>query len=774
MNHAWKICRAFGSCLSKGMLSFLLASGPLAFAGEETMAAASKRVVSPYKAAFRGLSKTTPIKTSVDGPLLGNGDMGVCLSEIMMKKEDGKNHQVANGPRFWLCKNDLWKLAHDFNSGPSGPRVFGGIDVKFPNLEGGSETEQNLYDAVTVSRWAGDKSGAGVEVRSWVAASENMLVVELSASGGDVDVEVNLWVQEGDNSEVAKSTGSGPQWATRKFARDVEIETEAACAMKTLGATAPGFKLKAGQTVTILAAMQSRFKTPTPLENVRKRIDAMDQAALAELKKKHAAWWHRFWAESLVEIGDPVLEQRYYLSNYVMACASRDPEFPPPIFGTWNTTDGPGWEGDYHLNYNHMAPFYGLYSSNHIEQADPYHAPLMDFRPRAQWYAKNACDIRGVIYPVGIGPKGIETTLGYPDTGYARPVDFAKGGLFYSQKSNGAYALVNVAMRWRLTYDKDYARKLYPLVRDVADFWEDYLKFEDGRYVIRNDSIHERSQPGDFNPIVSLALVRNALELAIDMSSELAIDAGRHQKWRHILDHLSGWSYQELSLPRSRDEDPGVVKPKVRVFRYTEKGTAWWRNNTLGIQHIYPAGAIGLDSPPEELEVARNTLDVRNGWFDGNGMNSFYPAAVRVGYDPEVILRKLREVVAKVGAPNGFIKGNPHGIENCSTFPNTINEMLCMSHKGVLRLFPVWPKDKDARFATLRAWGAFLVSAELKGGVVRDVEIHSEKGRVCTVVNPWPGRSVTVTHGDGKTETISGARFAIPTQTGENLRIDPQ
>ena len=97
-----------------------------------------------------------------------------------------------------------------------------------------------------------------------------------------------------------------------------------------------------------------------------------------------------------------------------------------------------------------------------------------------------------------------------------------------------------------------------------------------------------------------------------------------------------------------------------------------------------------------------------------------------------------------------------------------------MSHKGVLRLFPVWPKDKDARFATLRAWGAFLVSAELKGGVVRDVEIHSEKGRVCTVVNPWPGRSVTVTHGDGKTETISGARFAIPTQTGENLRIDPQ
>lgn len=760
--------------ISMGMLWLLLASGSLALGGEETMVAVSKRVISPYKAVFRGLSKTMPIKTSVDGPLLGNGDMGVCLSEIMVRKEGGRAHQVANGPRFWLSKNDFWKLARDFNIGPSGPRVFGGIDVKFPNLRGGSETEQSLYDAVTVSRWAGDKSGAGVEVRSWVAASENMLVVELTASGRDVDVEVNLWVQEGNNSEVAKSTGSGPQWATRKFAKDVVIETEVACAMKMLGAAAPGFKLKVGQPVTILAAMQSRFKTPNPLENVRKRIDGMDQAALAGLKKKHAAWWQAFWVRSFVEIGDPVLEQRYYLSNYVMASASRDPKFPPGLFGPWITTDAPGWMGDYHLNYNHMAPFYGLYSSNHIEQADPYHAPLMDFRPRAQWYAKNAYNVRGVIYPVGIGPKGIETTLGYPDTGYARPVDFAKGGLFYSQKSNAAYALVNVAMRWYLTYDRDYARQLYPLVRDVADFWEDYLKLEDGRYVIENDSIHERSRPGDFNSIVSLGLVRNALELAIDMSSELGIDADRHPKWRHILGHLSGWSYQELSLPRARDEDPGIVKPKVKVFRYTKRGTAWWRNNTLAIQHIYPAGAIGLDSPPEELEVARNTLDVRNGWFDGNGTNSFYPAAVRVGYDPEVILAKLREVVAKLGAPNGFLKRNPHGIENCSTLPNTINEMLLMSHKGVLRLFPVWPKDKDARFATLRARGAFLVSAELKDGVVRHVEIHSEKGRACTLINPWPGRSVTVTRGNGKTETISGPRLAIHTQTGEHLLILPQ
>ena len=750
------------------LLALFLATAPFAFADGESLVDGSKRVVSPHMAVFRGLSMSTPIKTSVDGPLLGNGDMGVCLSEITTKGEDKKVRQTANGPRFWLCKNDFWKLAHDFKTGPSGPRVFGGIDVKFPELQGGSNTEQHFHDAVTVSKWA------DVEVRSWVTASENMLVLELSSTGKDVAVDISLWVQEGDNSDVTKGEENGTMWATRKFARNVEIPTEVACAMKLIGVEARQFTLKAGHPVTVVAAMQSKFKSATPLEHVRKRTGGMNATSLAELKNRHAAWWRDFWAKSYVEIGDPILEQRYYLSNYVMACASRDPDFPPPLFGTWNTTDIPGWEGDYHLNYNHMAPFYALYSSNHIEQADPYHAPILDFLPRAQWYAKNAQNIRGAYFPVGIGPKGIEVTRNYPDDGYARPPHFEKEGLFYHQRSNGAYCLVNVAMRWHATYDKNYARKLYPLVRDIADFWEDYLKFEDGRYVIYRDSIHERSNNGnDFNSMVSLALVRNALELAIDMGRELGVDANRHEKWRNILDHLSGWTYQELALPRLPTEDRSVEKPKVKVFRYTEKGTAWWRNNTLAIQHIYPAGAIGLDSSAEELQVSRNTIDVRNGWFDGNGMNSLYPAAVRVGYDPKVILAKLREMIATKAATNGFIKSNPHGCENCSIVPNTINEMLCMSHKGVVRLFPVWPREMDARFAQLRAWGAFLICAELKNGVVRNVEVFSEMGRPCTMVNPWPGSRVILSRADNKKQTLSGERFTFETTLGEKLRLLP-
>ncbi|MBL7133825.1 MAG: hypothetical protein ISS78_06985, partial [Phycisphaerae bacterium] len=272
------------------------------------------------------------------------------------------------------------------------------------------------------------------------------------------------------------------------------------------------------------------------------------------------------------------------------------------------------------------------------------------------------------------------------------------------------------------------------------------------------DSVHEGSG-ADFNSIVSLGLVRNTFELAADMSKSLGVDAGRQEKWRHILKNLSGFATQE--------------KDGVTVFRYTEKGTAWWGGNTLGIQHIYPAGAIGLDSDPKLLEVSRNTIRVMSRWFDGNGMNSFYAAAVRAGYDPEIILQKLREMIEKVGDTNGFTRGNVHGVENCSIVPNAINEMLCMGHQNVLRVFPVWPKDKNARFMSIRVWGAFLVSGELKGGKVLYVKIHSEKGRDCTLVNPWQQQEVDVYLAGKKVETLKGDRFVMKTKAGQTVVLGP-
>jgi len=565
-------------------------------------------------------------------------------------------------------------------------------------------------------------------------------------------------------------------WAVREFKRDVDIATKTAAAMKIVGADDTLFTLEPGKKVTLVLSMASQFKHEDPLEYVKESLAKIDDKAIGCLWQKHQRWWDEYLVRSWIDIGDPVLEEHYYQSLCMLGAASRDPEFPPGIFGTWVTGDKPSWTGAYTLNYNHYAPFYGLYSANRIEQADPQDAPLLAFRPRGRWYAENVTNTRGVLFPVGCGVLGMGTRTN-PEGRWKGSVYEEKGGLFLMQRSNASYSLVNFAQRWRTTYDLDYAKKVYPFVKEVAEFWEDYLKFEDGRYIDQGDAIHECSG-WDVNPILALGLIRNVMDLAVDMSSELGVDLDRHEKWEHIQNNLSGFITQEID--------------GKEVFRYTEKGKNWWANNTLGIQHIYPANAIGIDSDERLLEISRNTLDVMGRWHDSNGSNSFFPAAVRVGFDPEVIYANLIKY-AKFTYPNGFMTGNPHGIENYSTVPNTINMMLCMSHvpvgnaylqgqgrdeirkrpESVIRLFAVWPKEKDAKFKNIRTWGAFLVSSMLKDEEVEYVKVVSEQGRDCTVVNPWPGKKVLLYRNGRKAETLEGERLIFKTSKGEKLVLGP-
>ena len=575
-------------------------------------------------------------------------------------------------------------------------------------------------------------------------------------TGAPVDVETKLWAAPGRGSKEELGRKGAILWATKGFAEDVKIPTSAACAMKLLGADEPTFKLQPGRKVTIAVAMQSSFDAKVPLAAAQAMALGLNAEKAGILLEQHLQWWREFWAKSLVEIGDPFLEKTYYASNYTLGSALRDPEFPTGLFGLWVTHDDPRWAGDYHLNFDYQSQFYALYKCNLLEQANTYHAPILAFMDRGKWYAKEILNVRGVYYCVGIGAKGIDTCRrGDTSNGV-----YERGGCFLGQKSNAAYSVVPMSMHWYHTYDKGYAKTVYPFVVEVANFWEDYLKFENGRYVIYNDAIHENihtGAKGDFNALASLGLVRNVFETALDMSKELGVDAARREKWRHILKHLSKFPTQE--------------KDGKTVFRYTEKGTAWHGSNSLGIQHIYPAGAIGLDSDPKLLEISRNTVTALGRWSNDNGENSLYPAAVRVGYDPATILEKLTMLWSTSRKrPNGL----PDTTEQCSTCPNTINEMLCMSHRQVLRVFPVWPKNRDARFWNLRAEGAFLVSSAMKGGTVQYVNIHSEKGRDCTVVNPWPGKQVDVYCDGKKVETLKGDRFVMKTKPGQTVVLGPQ
>ena len=905
-------------------------------------------IANRYHAHWNSPPKRTPADHSVDGPLMGNGDLKVALGGPPEEQ------------RFYLAKNDLWRLQSGY--GNSSPVGFGHFSVRIPALEGASySVTQRWADPHTVGSF--EKDGTTVHMRSVVAATSNMMFIELEVEGEAVEVETTLQLANGRGSKSETGTTDDIFWGSREFLTDVDIPTGASVAwsirgeqsspatiqlpatttashhvnigreqhgggrwgfcgiidelnwfdqalavseigklaqsvsrakphfhltmnkpaqgatavasvdgkvsrawqfdgkkqsyydigklqvpispttiscwiniaeaspeanyilscgewnqgislglsggklrfavngkfiesdvlvtnkwthiagrwdgselsvfvngdqVKSSGAPAAQisrkFHLRPGHPVFLVISMASLMNGNDHQKRAAQNVAQLDQNSHLELMAAHADWWQNYWTKSWIDIGESEIEKSYYRSLYHMGACSRNSDFPPGIFG-WVTTDKPHWHGDYHLNYNHMAPFYALYGANRVQQADPQDAPLLAFQERGAWYAEHITKTRGVLFPVGIGPLGIETTLNA--TNYANGPNAEQGGLFFQQRSNSAYSLVNIAQRWRTTYDLAYGKKVYPLVRSVAEFWEDYLQFEKGRYFITGDAIHEGSGQ-DKNPILSLGLIRNSLDLAIDLSSELSVDRANRSKWEHIMSHLSSWSTQQ--------------KDGLEVFRYTEKGTPWWGGNTLGIQHIYPGNSLGLASDPKWIQVAHNTIKVMGRWHDSNGSNSFFPAAVRVGYDPDIILKELT-TYAKNVYPNGFEIGNPHGIENFSTTPNTLQEMLCMSHVPVgtgdkrvtslIRVFPVWPRNQGAIFSDLRAWGAFLVSSKLENGTVTFVKILSERGRNCSVLNPWPGQEVEVV-GRDKTQVLTGQILNFPTLVDETIWLRPR
>jgi len=400
------------------------------------------------------------------------------------------------------------------------------------------------------------------------------------------------------------------------------------------------------------------------------------------------------------------------------------------------------WNGDYTLNYNYEAPFYAAFPTNHVELADSFDQPILDWLPNTQALAaKNGWG--GAYYRVHIGPL----PNGSGDTSE------------WNQKFNGAFAASVMIAHWNATRDVAYAGHIYETLKQLATFWQGYLRKDVARWVIDNDAQHEGNPNPQMNGVMSLGFVRCLLQGTIDVATALNVDAPLRDVWKERLANLSAF--------------PTFQMNGKTVFRYTEVGLDWNGGNAIGIQHIYPANQIGLGSDPTVLATARNMVDAMARWNDDNGTNTFYPAAARVGHDPSDILTHLASWVSGHSYPNLHIHTNGGGIENLNTVPSTLGEMLLQSFQGKLRVFANWPATADARFGDLRAWGAFLVSSQIKAGAVQYVRIASERGGSVVLVNPWPGQKLHVYRNGNDAGSVGGVEVAIPTAKGDVVSVAP-
>lgn len=447
------------------------------------------------------------------------------------------------------------------------------------------------------------------------------------------------------------------------------------------------------------------------------------------------------------------------------------------------------WQGDYHTNYNYEAPWWGCYSSNHIELTEPYDNPILAYMPRGMSNAQKLLRCHGVYYPVGIGPKGFPTTM-YPldekkmmKSYGIKDVGLEGGEMFCGQRSNAVFLTANMFQRFYHTYDKAYAIKVYPFIRAVADFWGDYLTFENGQYNSYNDNFWEVGpwtqnwradmKTGDTNNTATLGLLKMFYKGIIDMSTFLNVDKDKVAQWKNISDHL-------YPLP--------VVKRNNSVrLKATEKGTSSGNEKrtppgfgrVMAYTWVFPAGVAGIRTDSSFADILKKEVarwDTNPGgdpaWDNlGNGFETYFTTAVRVGYPPEKIIKKLKERFAKKAMANLWIPQSGGLAETLSAVPSCINEMLLQGYEGMIRVFPAWPAAMDASFEKLRTHGAFIVSAEKKNGVVNFIKILSEKGRACTIENPWNKKMTISSNGKIIKPAINGNDYTFLTKAGATYMI---
>ena len=475
----------------------------------------NQEYVARYKAVFTQPPQKIPTPLVPDGPVAGNGDVGIVIG--------GKPEFQT----FYISKVDFWKAKRGYPEG--GVCLPGGLNISVPELKDASFYAEQVIATGTIKE-VFKKDGIELQFSTFIPSGDNSVIIEMSNKGSkELSVNLDLWAKTGLESKNSSGEEGEIYWVSRSFdSTDLDWPTHIVMAMKTIGAEGNNFYLKPGKKASVIVSACTNHDSPDYKATAIRNANQTTEKRIKELRVANNTWWKNFWAESLVEIGDTTVEKYYYGSQYLLASCSRNRNFPPGLWGNTLTMDATfeAWEGDYHSNYNHEAPWWGSYSSNHIALTEVYDQPILDYIPEGRKHAREFLNADGVYYPLGFGPKGFCTSM-YPLTSekmmkyYHVPDTNIEGGyMFGGQRNNGAFLTANMFMRFYSTYDTAYARKVYPYLKEIAGFWEGFLSYENGRHVVRNDNHAELGawwgnkpwreylKSEDINPSMTLGMLK--------------------------------------------------------------------------------------------------------------------------------------------------------------------------------------------------------------------------------------------------------------------------
>ncbi|UCF37011.1 MAG: hypothetical protein JSU96_19805 [Acidobacteriota bacterium] len=477
-------------------------------------------------------------------------------------------------------------------------------------------------------------------------------------------------------------------------------------------------------------SIASTFESPNPQVMVRNRVSAALEQGWDALHFSHSEWWSRFWKASSVALPNPQLERLWFLEQYKFGSASRRGAPPISLQAVWTADNGglPPWKGDYHHDLNTELSYWPCYTGNHLEEGLAYLDWLWDTRQEGIDWTSRFFKMPGLNVPMTADLMGRQI-----------------GGWRQYTHSATTAAWLSQHFYWHWKYSKDHeflSSRAYPYLKEASIFLEAFTDGQDehGKRTFPLSSSPEinDNRPSAWFPKATnydVSLSRWLFAAAAELAAELGLNEEEH-RWRKVL----------AELPELAAGDEGLLVAPGYPLQSSHR-------HFSHLMAIHPLGMIDPSNGSEEAGLISSSLHnletLGSDWWTGYSFSwlANLQARARNGEKAEEALEiftrafTLRSSFHCNGdqSGEGFSRFTyrPFTLEGNFAAAAGIQEMLLQSHGDTILVFPAIPEAwEDVAFSTLRAQGAFLVSASRSKGQVDRIEILSERGGKLRIAVP--------------------------------------
>ncbi len=444
----------------------------------------------------------------------------------------------------------------------------------------------------------------------------------------------------------------------------------------------------------------------------------------------------------------------FNFARYLMISGSRQGTQPLNFQGIWNEEMNPYCGGRFELNVNTQMDYWIAESCNLSE----CHEPLFDLLERV-------CESGKETAKEMYGCNGFVAHTATDIWGDTAPQGNKVPSAIWCM--GGAWLCLHIFDRYEYTLDKDFLAKYYPIMKESAIFYTEYLREdEEGRLVVNPSLSPENSyktENGAVGTLCKSASVDNQIITVlfndiIKTTEILDTDHNFAEKLKSMLE----------KIPQPEVGKFGQIKEWTQEYSETDTGHKF----VSQLFALHPAHIITPAKTPRLADAARATLIRRLIHGSGNaGISRAWVANMWARlYDSHMVYDNIRKLIAYSTNPNMFdglprirVDGNFGGA-------SAMVEMLMQSSSEEIILLPAVPTEwQSGEITGLCAKGGFEVSIKWNDGKLTSAEIVSVLGNKCRIrANAiisvsCDGENVNSTHVDGAVsfDTEQGKVYTI-------------